>query len=55
MSNPQHQIERVSQASATYKLVDAVEVDLKEGELVVNLLLEVLLIHDDTLDVLAPL
>jgi hypothetical protein len=55
MSNPHSEIERASQASATYKLVDAVEMDLKEGELVVDLLLEVLLIHDDTLNVLVPL
>ena len=49
------QKEGVSHPRVTYKLVDAVEVNLKEGELIIDLLLEVLLIHDDALDVLVSL
>ena len=44
-----------SYARATYKLVYAVEVYLEERELILDLLLEVPLLHEDTMNVLAPL
>ena len=47
--------EMISHWRATYKLIDTVEVYLKEGELILDLLLEVLLIHDDALNVLVSL